>query len=201
MKTIIFSALLMLCGGLYAQSHIQEVQVPGGFDFVQHSVANYPGEQYVVAGTVVPGPVSGKSDILVLMADNAGNIVWSKYVDYGYDEFVGSVIVDSQDNIVLTGYTGINGARNKELIVVKLDGNGNYLADIGVSDAGLFDYGLYGLDLEQSDVVEESYIIVGTGVDAATQSAKKYAFVLQIDQTLQNLNWGRVYQSSITFHN
>lgn len=99
---------------LNAQSHIQHIRTAHeGINFVQHSTAKYSSSEHVVAGTVTPAPISGSSDILVLMTDNLGNVLWKKYVDYGADEFVGSVMVDAGKNIVLTGYTGDNGSASK----------------------------------------------------------------------------------------
>jgi len=192
--TTLFTALI--CGGLFAQ-HIQEVDVSNlDIHFVQHSVASFEGDEgevYVVAGTVTPGAVSGDSDILVLVANDSGGIVWSRYIDYGMDEFAGAVIVDFDNNIVLTGYTGTNGSRNKDLVVVKLDGEGNHLADARLTDGGQLDFGLYGLDIAQAEI---GYVITGTGVDAATAISDKYAFVLSIRHDLHGLNWGRIYDSN-----
>src|SRR5699024_5239347 len=133
----------------------------------QHSLARYGDGQYILAGTVTPGPLTGNSDILVLKADDSGKILWSKYVDYGNDEFVGSVKVDAEKNIVLTGYTGANNTRGKILIIVKLDGNGNYVDDVLIRDSGLFSYGLYGFDIVQMELGDEDrrdYLVAGTGV-------------------------------------
>lgn len=149
----------------------------------------------MVAGTVTPGVVSGDSDILVLRVGDDGVIAWGKYVAYDQDEFAGSVKVDDSQNIVLTGYTGDNGTSAKNLIVVKLDGNGNLINDVVIRDPNL-QYGLYGLDIVQT-FDQEAYIIAGTGVQNATEAAPKYAFVLRIDYGLDNIRWAKIYRSNI----
>lgn len=188
--------MMLLYGGLFAQPHIQLVHDATDVDFIQHSVVEFAPGLYVVAGTVTPGPLTGNSDILVLMVDNVGHLLWSRYVDYGQDEFVGSLMVGMAGQIVLTGYTGTNNTPNKWLVVVKLDGLGNHVGDVVISDSGPFGYGLYGLDIEQTNAGD--YMVVGTGVQNATLPAPKYGFVLQLDFNLNNINWGRIYQSPST---
>lgn len=77
---------------------------------------------------------------------------------------------------------------------MKLDGNGNLLDDVVIRDPNL-NYGLYGLDIEQT-TEERAYIVVGTGVQAATEAAPKYAFVLRIDNGLDNVRWSKIYRSN-----
>lgn len=192
-RIILFYATILICGKLFAQPHIQQIQASADGHFVQQSVAPLAEDEYVVVGTVVPGAIAG-SDILVFVTDDAGNIIWSRYIDYGFDEFAGAVIVDHRGDIVLTGYTGRNNTNNKNLIVVKLNSNGNYLGDAVITDGGILDYGLYGLDIE---VGENGYIIVGTGVDDTTQIADKYAFVLHLQHNLESSMWGRIYRSTM----
>jgi hypothetical protein len=192
-KTILLLAMAISCTGLLAQPRIQHIGTDS--EFVQHSVAKYSTDEYVVAGTITSGAVSGSSDILVLMTDHAGNVLWEKYVDYGMDEFVGTVIVDSKKNIVLTGYTGTNNTGNKDLIVVALDGNGNYVNDIVIQDGGMNGYGLYGFDIVETNGDQMEYLVVGTGVDNATMASNKYAFVLKYIPD-SGVQWGRIYQST-----
>lgn len=203
-KRILTLLLAVLCigGKANAQQNIQQLWVPDSL-FIQHSIALFSEEAYIIAGTSIPGALSGNSDILVMAVHNNGAIVWSRYLDYGSaeeptDEFVGSVKVDADKNIVLTGYTGQNNSPRKDLIVVKLDANGNFLGDIVVQDTNL-DFGLYGFDIVQAGKpgVEEDYIVVGTGVQQATEAAPKYAFAMRVDQQLNSIQWSKVYGSTL----
>lgn len=190
-KITLLSVLLLFFGELFAQPHIQVVQDGAPFSFVQHSVVELDTNLYVIAGTVMPGPISGYSDILVMLVDHGGSVIWAKYIDYGQDEFAGSLMVDANHDIVLTGYTGVNNTPNKRLIIVKLNGAGTYINDMTIFDSG---YGLYGFDIEQTNAGD--YIVVGTGVAAPTFSAGKYGFVLKVDQGLNNIAWSHIYNST-----
>lgn len=191
---------------LQAQSYIKIIEDgDGGRDFVQHSIAETNSGEFVVAGTVTPGHLSGSSDILVMKLDNSGNVLWSNYVDYGEDEFVGAVMVDAENNILLTGYKGQNGGTtpNKHLIIVKISIDGEVLADAVIEDIQPnYGYSLYGTDIESiTNPCEENrmdYIIVGIGAEGAYASASKYGFVLKVNSDLTNISWGYSYQSTGT---
>lgn len=192
-KVTLFFGIILLSGGLFAQPHIQVIEDATDVHFIQHSVIQPKPGLYVVAGTVTPGPISGNSDILVLATDNPGNILWARYVDYGQDEFVGSLMDDANQDIVLTGYTGQNNTGNKNLIVVKLDANGNYINDVVITDPGL-GYAMYGLDIEQTN--SGNYIVVGTAVNLPTSNSIKYSFALQLAPGLNSIIWGRISQNT-----
>lgn len=184
-----FISFLWMCVG-FAQPHIQVIQDGAGVDhFVQHSMAEYSSGIYIVAGTIVEP--NNDTRVLVVKTDDMGNILWSNYISYtGEDSFVGSLIVDKQQNIVLTGYKGVNGG-HKDLIVVKLDGNGNLLDEAIIEET--WGYGLYGFDLVETN--SSDYLITGMGTAGPTATAFKYGFVLHIDNSLSNIFWGKKYQS------
>lgn len=202
--TFYFSALLVfsVCMGTTetarAQTYIRAIEDATGADFVQQSIVSVGhSDEFVVVGTVTPGPVSGGSDILMLWLDISGIISWSRYIDYGNDEFAGSLLLDlSKQHIVLTGYTGTNGGSfaNKNLIVTKFDYQGNLVNDIIVQDIEPgYGFSLYGMDIEQTD--NGDYIVMGTGAAGAFASSAKYGFVLRVDQNLSSLQWGYRYES------
>jgi len=191
-----------------AQSYIQIINNPNirNGDFVQHSIAETESGEILIVGTITPGIISGTSDILMMKLDGLGNVIWSKYIDYGEDEFAGSIIVDPNNNIIITGYKGQNGGNtpNKDLIIIKLDQNGDLINDAIIEDVDL-GYSLYGLDIEYikdnnpcNNEMSIDYIIVGVGAQGSTTLASKFGFVLKVNSNLDNIIWGYSYQSSGT---
>lgn len=205
MKTFIFRCPvtigLLLFSGIIGRVNAQNIQIidppsPGEENFIQHSVAFFETGKYVVAGTYVH-PFTQESDILVSMVDNSGGILWSRFVDYGVDEFVGAVIVDQAQRIVLTGYMGTNNSSfpPKNLIIVQLDPLGNLIDDLMIADPG--GYSLYGFDIEWT--ASGDYIIAGTGVHAPSISSDKFAFVMHVrsDLSARFIFWGLRYETTV----
>lgn len=170
-------------------------------DFVQHSAVKTKLGEIVIVGTLTPGVISGNSDIVMIKLDSSGNILWSNYIDYGEDEFAGSLLIDPEGNIVLVGYKGQNAGSspNKDLIIVKFNTNGQLIAESVIIDSQL-GYSLYGMDVEyiEGGICDESsldYIIVGTAANGATAMSSKFGFVLKINSNLTDIYWGYSYQS------
>lgn len=195
---LLFSFLIDLNAS--AQSYINAFDFADS-NFMQHSAVKTELGEIVIVGTLTPGVVSGNSDIVMIKLDSSGNILWSNYVDYGEDEFAGSLVIDPEENIVLVGYKGQNGGSspNKDLIIVKFNTNGELIAESVIVDSQL-GYSLYGMDIEyiKSGICDESsldYIVVGTGANGATAMSSKFGFVLKIDSNLTDISWGYSYQS------
>lgn len=181
--------LLLLCSIFFgigfmadAQTFVERIDTGNG-DFVQHSIAQLVGGDYVLAGTQSPG-LSGGTDVKLLRIDNTGSVVWSKNFDFGgTDSFVGSIIVGEGNEIALTGYVGINNGP-KDLLITKIDSNGNLLAELTLNDPAAtgFGYQLYGTDIVQKE--NGDYLVVGIGTDFITAGSPKYNFVLSVDHNL-----------------
>ena len=196
MKLFYFCMFFFGVSGLFAQSYIQTLQDAVGADFVQPSVVSYPydgPDNYIVAGTLVD--TYGDSQIMVVKISDNGTTLWSKYISSIQGSFVGSLLVDKNENIVLIGYEGDNQASNKDLRVLKLDGQGNFLAEVLISDADL-NYGLYGLDIEQTK--SGDYLIVGVGFRGDAETSSKFGYVLRLQEDLLGIQWGKKYQSDAT---
>lgn len=199
---ILFSSIVQI--NLIAQSSIKIIEL-GDIDFIQHSIVETRTGEFIVAGTVTPGHLSGSSDIVIMKLDSSGSVQWSNYVDYGEDEFVGSIMVDAENNILITGYKGQNGGAspNKQLIIVKISMDGKMMADAVIEDIQPnYRYSLYGTDIEfTTNYCEENgmdYIVVGIGAEGANASSPKYGFVLKVNSNLTNISWGYSYQSTGT---
>jgi len=70
--------------------------------------------------------VTGSNEWRIEKRNSNGNLIWSKQIDFssGDDEAM-SVVVDSNDNIIVCGYDNVNG--NPQWRVIKLDSSGNWL--------------------------------------------------------------------------
>lgn len=192
MKKLYFLCWLLLGAftGASAQTFIGHITTDQEH-FSQHSLAQL-GEDYIVAGTQSFSGVNGGSEIKLLRIDHTGNVVWSKDFNFGtQDAFVGAVLVDSDDNIVLTGYVGTNNGA-KDLLIAKVDASGNLLGELEVNDppltSGGFDYALYGEDISQNG--DGDYLVAGTGSALPiSDSSQKYGFALAIDPGLTGVVW------------
>jgi hypothetical protein len=172
---------------------------------IQPSVESYQ-DKFIVVGTVSDdfSTPTSKTSIMVMMLDESNNIVWSKVISSdGLQQFAGSVTVDPQLGlIVLTGYVWQGQGSTKDLLVMKLDMNGN-IVDHMVYEDSVVGYSLYGLDIiningkNPCDPDNGMYMIAGVGSDGATQAAQKYAFVMGIRKD-GSINWVRKYESTGT---
>lgn len=85
----------------------------------------------------------GRSDILVFKIDSIGNIIWKKSIGGSHDDVVASMVIDSSNNIILTGYTNsVNGdfvstvfSSRQDLYIIKLNDNGEIVWTF-VNDGG-----------------------------------------------------------------
>ena len=66
------------------------------------------------------------NDIMLLKYDLSGNLVWQKFYDFGNSEFGKLVNIDSQSNIVITGFGDLPGELPGWL-TAKFDSSGNLL--------------------------------------------------------------------------
>ncbi len=180
---ILFIALSKIS---YSQTFIERIDVDSG-DFVQHSIAQLDGGDYVVAGTQSPGITAG-TDVRLLRIDNTGSIVWSKNFDFGgIDSFVGSITIGEGNIIALTGYVGINNGP-KDLLIATIDENGNLLAELTLNDPPRptgQNYQLYGTDIVQKE--NGDFLVVGLGTSFTTTGSSKYGFILSADRNLNGL--------------
>lgn len=193
-KIIYFLTVFLMCQGLFAQGHIQVINSGANYDLVQASITEYSSGIYIIAATAVD--LIGNSHIVVVKTNDTGSILWSKNIQYlNRDSFVGSVIVDQVGHIVLTGYMGTNEGVTKNLILVKLDSNGNLVNDTMILDHE--DYGLYGFDVVQA--YDGAYLVVGAASHAPFVGSS-YAFVLRITPDLGNLIWVKKYNSDNATH-
>ncbi len=89
----------------------------------------------IVAGTSSYSAI-GFPDYVVIKYDSSGNLLWVRSYDGGWSDKVQDVIVDNEDNIIVTGYSDSN--INWDWCTVKYSPNGDSLwaqrYDVSLSD-------------------------------------------------------------------
>ncbi len=81
-------------------------------------------EGFIVAGYTYPSEF-GRYDVLLIKMDTIGNIKWSKI--YGGENLdIAHLVQNTKDKgYILVGCTESFGAGNKDILLIKIDGNGN----------------------------------------------------------------------------
>jgi hypothetical protein len=127
-QNLFLSALAMvgLTAASYGQSFQSTIYQPG-MDYNHYSIETTPSGEYVCAGTLFDA--AGRTDIHILKLDPFGNIIWETLINESDDDRALDLVVDANDDIVVTGYISPVALNWPELYVVKLDGNGNFIAD------------------------------------------------------------------------
>jgi len=97
-----------------------------GYEFGS-SIQQTSDGQYVIAGSTMPSAGNSTADILVISLDQNGNIVWQKtYAGSQYDS--ASAIQETPDGgYIVAGGTYSFGAGIEDVLVLKLDVNGNLI--------------------------------------------------------------------------
>jgi len=68
---------------------------------------------------------AGEDDIMLVKADNAGNLKWIRTYGGGASELGSQVLVNNNQNYVLLGSTGSYGAGNRDIWLIETDTSGN----------------------------------------------------------------------------
>jgi hypothetical protein len=76
---------------------------------------------FVIAGSTVTKSSNGKKDILLIQIDENGNEIKKSTFGTSLNEEATDFIVESNNNIVLTGYTDSTETLTKDLILIKTD--------------------------------------------------------------------------------
>lgn len=150
----IFSVILsLLFTGLSAASvsacyetELWHRSYDGGEDDVANGVAVDSRDNIIVTGYT--SIATGNANCYTIKYDKNGNQLWSRIYDGGKDDQAYDVAVDSQDNVIITGYTT---STDPDLLTIKYDSNGNQLW-IKTWDSGCTDWG-WGVDIDSQDNV------------------------------------------------
>lgn len=132
MKHFFVTGLLFLSVQAGAQSFERTLE-QGSVDFNHYSVEN-SGKEYVLAGTKFYNSASN-NDIHIMKMDAGGNMMWEQYIDVSRDDRALDVTVDDKDNVIVCGYVLGRGPVGTiaRPYVVKLDPNGNFIADLTIA--------------------------------------------------------------------
>lgn len=121
--------------GLTAVSYGQSFQstiYQTGMDMNHYSIETAASGEYICAGTIFDP--SGNTDIHVFKLDPGGNLVWERTIDQSNDDRALDVLVDSNDDIVITGYISPVAVNSPELYMLKLNQSGGFIADSKLKD-------------------------------------------------------------------
>jgi hypothetical protein len=132
----------------------------------------------------------GYRDVWALKLDNQGNISWQKrYGGSGLDAAY-SILQNSDGSYMVQGYTGSYGAGDFDILLLKLDTNGNIIWQKAYGGPN-FDRGY---SIKQT--LDKGYVIAGyTGTDGAAEGSSNDILVLKVDSN-GNLSWMKTYGGS-----
>ncbi|MBK8251668.1 MAG: SBBP repeat-containing protein [Polyangiaceae bacterium] len=153
-------------------------------------------------GGSVPG--NGALDALVVKLDPNGTLVWSKRFGDGANQFAQDVVLDSSNNVILTGGFegtinlgggGLSAAGAIDVYVGKLTSAGNHVWSKRYGAAGANPV-LLGLGVDSSGDVTGVGALEGSidfGAGALTSNGGADALMLHLSGANGNLLWNRLY--------
>ena len=77
---------------------------------------------YILAGSIF-NSIDSTNDILCVKINNAGDTLWTREIDMGYNDYAQSVHQTFDNGFILTGYASTDSS--SKIAVVKLDSSGN----------------------------------------------------------------------------
>ncbi|WP_461867211.1 NHL repeat-containing protein [Thermococcus sp.] len=155
----------------------------GDGDDKAHAVALTPNGDIIVAGYTNSFGAGGY-DGWILRLDGEGNIKWQKtYGGNGSDE-VSTIVLASNGDIIVAGYTESFGAGGKDIWILRLDKNGNVKWQKT--------YGGSNDDDASALAVTPSEDIIVTGSTTSFSAGGWDAWVLRLDSE-GNVEWQRTY--------
>ncbi|MCK5490638.1 MAG: SBBP repeat-containing protein [Candidatus Pacebacteria bacterium] len=104
----------------------------GGLSSARGIALDSFGNIYITGGEHVP--VSFDSNIRTIKYDNNGNLIWTKIYDSGFWDGASGIVVDTNDNVYVAGYSK-NVANDSDFRIIKYDSNGNELWNV-IYDGG-----------------------------------------------------------------
>lgn len=90
------------------------------------SIANTSDNGFIVAG-YTNSFGAGSYDIWLIKLDNNGEIIWQKTFGGPTEDLLSSIIKTKDNNFVITGFTKIAGFNNYDVLVFKIDNDGQIL--------------------------------------------------------------------------
>ncbi|MCP4631678.1 MAG: T9SS type A sorting domain-containing protein [candidate division Zixibacteria bacterium] len=131
--------------------------------------------------------ISGDDDIYVIRIDSEGDTIWTFVYGDSLNDRSKSIIQTSDTCFVLTGYTNKSNLNDGDLIIIKLDQNGNTLwTKVYVGDK--FKMGYSVIETDDNDLV-----IAGKYVDAAETH---YVYLMRTEPDGDS-SWARKYRGGL----
>jgi hypothetical protein len=195
MKTRILALMVILFAGTTFGQAFQKTIYNPDLDFNHYSIEN-TANGYVCVGTLF-GAIN--NDIHIISLNHDGDILWEKTIDRTEDDRGLDVVVDEQNNIILTGYTSPTGVGFPNLYIAKMDLNGNYIVDRGlvtISPSLGFDLMSAGTNIIYSKKME-AYVVGGmTTRKMEKPLTDNYAILVSFDLNLNIIEQKRIHTGS-----
>ena len=156
----------------------------GGDDFGSEIVESCYGCYIIVGKTNSFG--SGNYDVLVMKIDELGSIVWCDVLGAYYNDYGGSLIQISCDELDIIGYTNSYGIGSYDTFVAKLDYNGNVIWSKAYGKSNKDDKGHFILKTSDGD-----FLIGGVTVSTGDSNGID-SFLVKLDAN-GNLLWSKTY--------
>gem|GEM_PF-771989 len=155
-----------------------------GSDFC-YSILKASDEGYIVAGYTSSFGAGG-NDVLVLKLDLLGNISWARTFGGSSNDFATSVLLTADGGYTVAGYTSSFGAGNNDILVLKLDAQGNlvWTKTFGGSSAEE----AYSIS-EGSNGEDQGYIVAGYSYSYSTN----YDFLVLKMDSHGNFTWAKTF--------
>ena len=151
---------------------------------------------------------TGSSDIFILKLDTAGNLLWAKSIGGSNSTFVTAMKLDSDDNVLLTGYfdgntdfdpgtdtTLLTSNGNQDIFVSKLDSAGNFMWAKSMGGTG--NDAAFGIDVSTNDAIFLSGYFRNTvdfnpdtSSNILTSAGDDDIFILKLNST-GDLSWAK----------
>ena len=188
MISTIASLVALYAGAIYAADYWSNTYGGSQNDYSYAFAATSDGGGVVVGYTESFGV--GYRDVWVLKLDNQGNISWQKrYGGTGLDAAY-SILQNTDGSYIVQGYTGSYGAGDFDILLLKLDSNGNIIWQKAYGGPNFE----RGYSIKQT--LDNGYVIAGyTGTDGASEGSSNDILVLKVDSN-GNLSWMKTYGGS-----
>jgi len=179
-QLVLIAILLFLTCIGYGQSFQKTIHIEDA-DLNHYSIETNSEQQYVYAGTIFNE--NENNDIHLLKLDATGTIIWEVFLNKSNDDRALDITLDTEDNIIITGYTTPNVSDRPELFLAKFDTNGTLLKSVTLENLGAV-----GTNVMYSSTTE-NFIVGGLGIDQLSfPFSQNYAIVARFDIDLKYLN-------------
>ena len=93
---------------------------------IANAITEINNNRFLICGEVY-NPLYYSRDLKIMVVDDMGNVIWAKTYEGQKNERVVSVVKNSSNEILLTGYTSSYGAGEDDIFLMKIDTLGNFI--------------------------------------------------------------------------